>query len=167
MKNTLLRISLLTSAALVGFTAYLQWQPAKPVRTSLLQMPRVQAQSGCSATSIQGNYGYGGEGTISLAGTKLQMAELGNIEFRAGGTIAGNYTLAIGGLENITGTFTGTYEVGSDCTGNATLVTDGEKELMNFVVGARGSTFYYASTGSAAGVGGFNTSGVAGRTTAQ
>ncbi|MBL8214674.1 MAG: hypothetical protein JNK87_28390 [Bryobacterales bacterium] len=163
MKKTLFRVSLLTSALLVGFTAYLQFQPAKPARTPLFAMPQVQAQSGCSATTIQANYGYAGEGTLNAGGTKTQIAELGNIEFQAGGTIRGNYTFAMAGAANITGTFTGTYEVGSDCTGNATIDAGGEKSLMNFVIGNRGNTFSYASTGTGGG-GGFTMSGLGGRT---
>lgn len=167
MKKTLFRVSLLTSALLVGFTAYLQTQPAKPSRTPLFQMPRVQAQSGCSASTLLGNFGYAGEGTVNLAGTKLQIAEIGNIEFRADGTIAGNYDVAVGGIPNVSGAFTGTYEVGSDCTGNATIDAAGEKSLMNFVVGTKGNTFYYANTGAVAGAGGFTMSGLGGRTQPQ
>ena len=57
MKKTLFRVSLLTSALLVGFTTYLQFQPAKPARTPLFAAPQVHAQSGCSAATIQANYG--------------------------------------------------------------------------------------------------------------
>lgn len=166
MKKTLFRVSLLTSALLVGFTAYLQFQPAKPARTPLFAMPQVQAQSGCSDSTIQSNYGYAGEGTVNVGGTKLQIAELGNIEFQAGGTIRGNYTVAVAGIPNVTGTFTGSYSVASDCTGNATIDAGGEKSLMNFVVGNKGNTFSYANTGSASGAG-FTMSGLGGRTNPQ
>jgi len=123
----------------------------------------VFAQSGCTATGIQGNYGYAAEGFLANGDTKTQIAELGNIEFRAGGTIAGNYILAIAGAENISGTFTGTYEVASDCSGIATLDSGGEKSQMVFVVGARTNTLFYATSAATSG-GNYNVSGIAGRT---
>lgn len=168
MKNTLLRISLLTSALLTGFTAYLHLHPATPARTPLFAMPRVMAQNGCSASTVLGNYGFASEGTVSVLGGKMEIAQLGNMEFKAGGTIAGNYIVSVRGIPNVTGDFTGTYQVASDCTGSATIDAGGEKSLFNFVVGTQGNTLSSASTGVAmGGLASFTMSGMAGRTTPQ
>ena len=168
MRTTLLRISLLTSALLVGFTAYLHLQPAKPARTPLFQMPRVMAQNGCSPATIAGNYGFGTEGTVSVLGGKMEIAQLGNMEFKEGGTLTGSYTVSVRGIPNVTGDFTGTYQVAADCTGSATIDAGGEKSLVNFVVGNKGNTLSTASTGVAmGGLASFTMSGLAGRTTPQ
>ncbi len=89
--------------------------------------PVVRADEGCSLGSLKGPYAVAGQGTLvtSLPGipAPAPFAESSLADFDGAGGFSGKGTVNIGGaVLNIT--FTGTYTLNSDCTGNATINTN-------------------------------------------
>ena len=92
--------------------------------------PAAHAQSettGCSLSTLKGNYSVQGQGTIlvqlpGLPPPPLLLAEIA-IDFIDGaGNITGKFTANAGGVVG-SGTVAGTYTVNPDCTGTISLVT--------------------------------------------
>jgi hypothetical protein len=93
----------------------------------LFTTPAVQASSGCSLASLKGAYAVAGQGTLvtSLPGIPgpALWAESSLANFNGAGGFSGKGTVNIGGaVLNVT--FTGTYTVNSDCTGDVTINTN-------------------------------------------
>jgi hypothetical protein len=105
------RLVALTAAAVIG----------------LLTTPVARASSGCSLASLHGAYAVAGQGTLvtSVSGipAPAPWAESSLANFDGAGSFSGKGTVNIGGVVlNIT--FTGTYTVNSDCTGDVTINTN-------------------------------------------
>jgi hypothetical protein len=91
----------------------------------LFTTPVVQAT--CSQANLKGAYAVAGQGTLvaSLPGipAPAPWAESSLANFDGAGSFSGKGTVNIGGVVlNIT--FTGTYTVNSDCTGDVTINTN-------------------------------------------
>ena len=85
----------------------------------------VHADGGCSAASLQGTYAVHGQGTFlapvpGFPAPPFPFGEAGIATFDGAGKFFGKTTINAGGLL-LTPTFTGTYTVNTDCTGNVTV----------------------------------------------
>lgn len=100
----------------------------------------------CSAANMAGSFGYSGEGSASADGRVFSLSEIGVLTFTAAGRITGVYSASSGGLVERR-EVSGTFEVASDCTANATYKVGGSDYVMNFVVANSNNTFYYSETG--------------------
>ncbi len=93
----------------------------------LFATPVVLANSGCSLASLNGAYAVSGQGMLvtSLPGipAPAPWAESSIATFNGAGDFSGKGTVNIGGVV-LNVTFTGTYSLNSDCTGNATINTN-------------------------------------------
>jgi len=107
---------------------------------------KIEGQS-CSAASIAGSFGYSGEGSASADGRVFSLSEVGIVTFTAAGRITGVYSASSGGIVERR-EISGTFEIGSDCTGNASYKVGGTDYLMNFVAASSNNTFYYSETGA-------------------
>jgi hypothetical protein len=104
--------------------------------------PAAHAQSGktgCSLSTLKGNYSVQGQGTIlvQLPGFPPPPLPFGEIaiDFIDGaGNISGNFTANLDGVV-LSGTVAGTYTVNPNCTGTINLVTSlGNPVNESFVV---------------------------------
>lgn len=112
--------------------------------------PPVQAQSGCSAAALSGEYGYSGRGGAIQDGKAYENAHVGRLRFDgAGGVTDGkeaNTYLGLNDGQAVILPFSGTYTVDSTCRGTATLNYQGGSSVtMNFVVVGGGTDFVYLS----------------------
>jgi hypothetical protein len=73
--------------------------------------------SQCTLASLEGSYGYSYTGTVEEFGS---IAAVGPINFDGQGNASATYSVNLGG-ENFQGSFTGTYAVNDDCTGEITI----------------------------------------------
>jgi hypothetical protein len=101
--------------------------PRLPV-SGLVAASVVRADGGCSLASLKGPYAIEGQGTVvaqlpSFPAPPAPYAESVLADFDGAGTFSGKATVNVGGVV-VKPTFTGTYTVNSDCTGNATINTD-------------------------------------------
>ncbi|MBL8227771.1 MAG: hypothetical protein JNL98_04815 [Bryobacterales bacterium] len=105
---------------------------------------KIEGQT-CSASAVAGAFGYQGQGSFSEGGRVFSLSEVGVITFASSGRITGVYSASSGGQVERR-EISGTFEIGSDCTGNATYKIGDTNYLMNFVVASSGNTFYYSET---------------------
>jgi hypothetical protein len=96
----------------------------------------------CSAATIQGNYGFGFSSFFDnrpgTLGQAIPNAQAGRISFTAtsstDGTLTGAQSGAVGGAPSDF-TFTGTYSVGSDCTGTVTrTLANGDVQVLAIAI---------------------------------
>ncbi|MDZ4801967.1 MAG: hypothetical protein SGI92_27750 [Bryobacteraceae bacterium] len=107
---------------------------------------KIEAQGKCSAASVSGAFGYQGDGNITLDGKLQTLVEVGILTFNGTGSVTGTYSAAAGGeLERLT--FTGTYELGEDCTGNMKFNIAGGAYVNNFVIASGTNTMLYSEVG--------------------
>ncbi|MBL8214671.1 MAG: hypothetical protein JNK87_28375 [Bryobacterales bacterium] len=116
--------------------------------------PPVQAQSGCSAGLLSGDYGYSGSGGAVQEGKAFENSHVGRLRFDGAGAIAdgkeANTYLGLNDGQAAILAFTGTYSVDSACRGTATLNYEGGTSVnMTFVVVGGGSDFLYLSRDAA------------------
>jgi hypothetical protein len=78
---------------------------------------KARAQDGCSASTVQGTFGYAFEGVAGGA----PVAGIGHVTNDGSGNASGADSLSINGVP-VQRTYTGTYTVKSDCTGTATFL---------------------------------------------
>lgn len=76
---------------------------------------KARAQSGCSAATIQGSFGYAYRGVAA----GFPVAGVGRVTLDGSGNATGSETLSANGVP-LQRTFTGTYAVKDDCTGTGT-----------------------------------------------
>jgi hypothetical protein len=96
-------------------------------------VPVAHAQSGCSVTTLSGNYGFTGSGFASprAKAAEVPVAFSGLETFDGAGNLSATFTSANNGIISAGETTTGTYSVNSDCTGSASLAPAG---TFNFVI---------------------------------
>lgn len=99
------------------------------------------ARASCSQASLKGAYAVSGQGTLvaSLPGipAPAPWAESSIANFDGAGGFSGKGTVNIGGaILNVT--FTGTYTVNSDCTGDVTIDTNLGLTVHHVIVVIRG-----------------------------
>ncbi|MBL8214673.1 MAG: hypothetical protein JNK87_28385 [Bryobacterales bacterium] len=116
--------------------------------------PPVKAQSGCSAATLSGEYGYSGSGVLVQDGASIENAHVGRLRFNGAGTInegkeANTYLGVNDGTAVILG-FSGTYTVDSTCRGTATLNYEGgTSATFSFVAAGGGTDFVYVARDAA------------------
>ncbi len=114
-RTTLLFILVAVAGVLVGGSVF---------RNSNAGIVRsVRAQEGCTLATLQGNYVY-----IVRADTRSDLPDpgfptvvVGARTFDGAGNLSGVDTVSRGGQITRGGTNTGTYTLGSDCTGTMTI----------------------------------------------
>jgi hypothetical protein len=77
----------------------------------LTRPAKARAQNGCSASTIQGTFGYTFEGVVG----GLATAGAGQITYDGSGNATGGDTVSVNGVV-VQRTYTTTYTVNSDCT---------------------------------------------------
>lgn len=114
----------------------------------------VRADDGCSAGSLHGTYAVHGQGTFLAAvpgfpAPPFPFGEAGIATFNGAGELSGKTTINAGGLL-LTPTFTGTYTVNRDCTGNITIQSDLGSLQEAIVVIGHGERYVGTETDAAA-----------------
>ena len=95
------------------------------------------AQTGCSNSSLRGNYGFQIRGSIVGFGPIVGVALL---TFDGGGNFTQTDNVSVNGFPaNVNRPGSGTYSVNADCTGNQTLNAGGQVVHTTFVIAASGN----------------------------
>lgn len=110
--------------------------------------PPVQAQSGCSASTLSGEYGYSGSGATISDGKAVENAHVGRLRFNGAGTInegkEANTYLGVNDGQAVILPFSGTYTLDGTCRGTATLNYEGgTSSTLSIVVVGGGTDFVY------------------------
>jgi hypothetical protein len=87
----------------------------------------------CSKASAAGTYGYTTSGFVSVNGAFLPVVAVGRIVFDAYGNVNGTQTRVVAG-SSLPETFSGNYDVGSDCKGTVTVVVQPDNRTSNLDV---------------------------------
>ena len=116
----------------------------------LISIPKVQAQNSCTNASFEGAFGYTFTG---LTGVKaLPFASVGRLVADGQGNLAGAETDSSNG-EIFQRTYTGTYNVNSDCTGSEVTIDNfGKTVKCNFVIVTGGREIQAIETDNATAV---------------
>jgi hypothetical protein len=85
---------------------------------SIIPQAHAEESHACTNQTLVGRYGFTGEG---FSGPPAPVADVGTLVSDGEGKISGSDTLSSGG-QVIFRTFTGTYNVSSDCTGAVALL---------------------------------------------
>ena len=107
---------------------------------------RIEAETACSAGLMKGAYSYQGDGSITAEGKVFSISEIGTLNFDGAGAVKGIYSASLSGLVERR-EFGGKYEIGSDCTANATFKIGDADYVMNFVVANLGNSLLFSTTG--------------------
>jgi len=103
-------------------------------------MPAVQAQNGCSESSLRGPYGFQIKGTIVGFGPIGGVARL---VFDGAGNFTQTDNVTVNGSKIVVDRpGSGTYLVNSDCTGTQTLNTGGQVIHTTFVIAENGQEVF-------------------------
>lgn len=103
-------------------------------------MPAVQAQNGCSESSLRGPYGFQIKGTIVGFGP---IGGVARVAFDGAGNFTQTDNVTVNGsqiLVNRPGS--GTYLVNTDCTGTQTLNSGGQVIHTSFVIAENGKEVF-------------------------
>jgi hypothetical protein len=99
--------------------------------------------SSCSLAKVSGNYGYTTSGfVLAPSGVFVPAAAAGRIVFDAQGNVSGTQTRVVAGSA-LAETYSGTYTVDADCTGDFTVVVQPD---------TRASSVHLVWTGNAKGI---------------
>ena len=142
MKTIAYAVSLL----LIGATA-----------TRLIHPRSTKAQSGCSLSSVQGNYGFAESGFYLASGNLNLVSAAGRAVADGNGNLMAQETLVANGNVVQGYQYFGSYTVNPDCTGSLTT-TDGNGNTghLNFVITSGGATVQMIASDS-----GYNVTGTA------
>jgi hypothetical protein len=110
-------------------------------------VPVVQAaQTGCSNSSLRGNYGFQIRGTIVGFGPIVGVALL---IFDGGGNFTQTDNVSVNGFPlTVNRPGSGTYSINADCTGTQTLNSGGQVVHTTFVIAANGNEVFDEVTDS-------------------
>jgi hypothetical protein len=102
--------------------------------------PLVGSANTCTNASIDGSYAYTLSGWVVTTTAEYPFADSGELTFDGNGSLSGSSTYSLdGGTQGRT--LTGTYSVGSDCTGTATVSDNlGNSMDLNLVIVGNGQS---------------------------
>ena len=103
--------------------------------------PKVYAQEGCSLATLNGSYGFAGDGFNTTGPVPANItaftpiAAIGVDTFDGVGHLSGSISVSFGGFI-LSSPLSGTYAVNRDCTGSATVTetNNGTVLHLSFVV---------------------------------
>ena len=108
-----------------------------------------EAQTGCSNSTLKGNYIYAQDGykTGATANERQPFAQAGRETFDGEGNMSGVYSGNLNGTIVSVGEYTGTYTVNPDCSGLVTF-TDKLNQTFNYdiYVADGGDEFAFVQT---------------------
>jgi hypothetical protein len=103
-------------------------------------MPVVQAQNGCSESSLRGPYGFQIKGTIVGLGP---IGGVARVAFDGAGNVTQTDNVTVNGFPIVVNRpGSGTYVVNADCTGTETLDTGGQVLHTTFVLAENGKEIF-------------------------
>lgn len=114
----------------------------------------VHAQSGCSASTLTGNYGFiQPSGFIapghSVHGAEVPWQGVGILTFDGAGSFSANYSVSVNGNVFTNQTASGPYAVNGDCTGSASFTSgNAAGYAVNLVVVGGGAEIFAVATGT-------------------
>ncbi len=96
---------------------------------------KVHAQQGCSASSLNGTYGYKMDGSyFDNVGNAYQYSAVGRMVADGNGGLTGVETNSNYGMPTRNVTYTGTYTVNDNCTGSIVLKLTNAPTNYDFVI---------------------------------
>ena len=107
---------------------------------------RIESQTVCNTAALNGAYSYQGDGSVTAEGRVFSIAEVGILNFNGSGAFKGVYSASLSGLVERR-EYSGRYEIGADCTANATFKIGDADYVMNFVVANLGNSLLFSTTG--------------------
>ena len=109
---------------------------------------KIEGQGSCTAATLNGNYGYQGEGVIAIDGRAVSTAEVGILTFDGKGGVAGTYSNIAGG-QATRQSFTGIYEmVPEACFASAAYKIGDLTYQLNFMITSGGNQILYSELAS-------------------
>ena len=144
MRDTLIRVIVLSSTMVVGGLVAMRYTEAKGLgAVPIFATPMVFAQGACTDATLRGGYGYGGQGSFAADSSAVSVAEVGRMDFDGKGGVKGDYSfVSPAGSERRE--YTGSYHVAHDCTGNATVKIGDVAFTTNLVVADLGGGILYS-----------------------
>jgi hypothetical protein len=131
----IIRIIGVTAAVAATLTVGMQFRGARA-----RFMPAVQAQNGCSESSLRGPYGFQINGTIVGFGPIGGVARL---VFDGAGNFTQTDNVTVNGFPiAVNRPGSGTYDVDADCTGTQTLNSGGQVIHTKFVIAENGKEVF-------------------------
>jgi hypothetical protein len=104
---------------------------------------KIDNQGSCSNSSLNGVYGYQGDGTIAVDGKGRSFAEIGLLTFNGSGGMTGTYSFVGAGTAERKSFTGGVYALGDVCYAAGGYTIDGVTYEMNIFVVGSGNNFYY------------------------
>jgi hypothetical protein len=122
---------------------------------NLRSLPRVQAQGlgvqQCSAAMVSGGYSYNVNGTLFSNNTLAGFYSIvGVITADGKGSVSGVDSISENGVAQTGRTYTGTYTIQPNCSGNMTLNYAGQTAPFAIAVSASGTQVAFLQTGEGA-----------------
>ncbi len=110
---------------------------------------KVEGKGTCSLATLNGTYGYQGEGVAAINGKSVSTAEIGILTFDGKEGVTGTFS-AIGGGQMNRQSFTGTYALSDICFGSAAYKVGDVTYQMNFMVTGGGNQLLYSELAAGA-----------------
>jgi hypothetical protein len=110
---------------------------------------KVEGKGTCSLATLEGTYGYQGEGVTAINGKSVSTAEIGILTFDGKEGLTGTFSFIGGGQMNRQ-SFTGKYALTDICFGSATYKVADVDYQMNFMVTGGGNQLLYSELAAGA-----------------
>lgn len=110
---------------------------------------KVEGKGTCSLATLEGAYGYQGEGVATINGKSVSTAEIGILTFDGKEGVTGAFS-AIGGGQMNRQSFTGSYALNDLCFGSAVYKVGDVDYQMNFMVTGGGNQLLYSELAAGA-----------------
>ena len=123
---------------------------------------KIDNQGSCSNSSLNGTYGYQGNGTVAVDGKGRSTAEIGILNFDGSGGMRGTYSFIAAGTAERKSFTGGVYALADVCYAAAAYKIDGLDYELNIMVVGNGNQFLYQEIAP-----GYVVSGVGSRTVSR